>query len=115
MTNMDYGRGMARQPDDPGRRSARAGARTFGQQLEDAVRENPVPAALIGMGCLWMLMGGSRLSAFWSCPRRVGFRRDRPTQATPHTRRRNAVVPRSRARPVTPSRRCPILERGPPR
>jgi hypothetical protein len=64
MTNMDYGRGMVRQPDDPGRQSARAGARTFGQQLEEAVRENPVPAALIGMGCLWMLMGGSRLSLF---------------------------------------------------
>jgi hypothetical protein len=72
MTNMDYGRGMARQPDDPGRPSARAGARTFGQQLEDAVRENPVPAALIGMGCLWMFMGGSRLSLFGTDRERSG-------------------------------------------
>jgi hypothetical protein len=63
MTNMHYGAGMARQPDDPGRRS-RTGARSFAQQLEDAVRENPVPAALIGVGCLWMFMGGSRTSLF---------------------------------------------------
>jgi hypothetical protein len=63
MTNMYHGAGMARQPDDPGRRS-RAGARSFAQQLEDAVRENPVPAALIGVGCLWMFMGGSRTSLF---------------------------------------------------
>jgi hypothetical protein len=63
MTHMDQPAGMARQPDDPGTRS-RAGGRSFVQQLEDAVRENPVPAALIGMGCLWMFMGGSRTSLF---------------------------------------------------
>jgi hypothetical protein len=64
MTNMDHGAGLARQPDDPGRQSARPRARAFARQLEDAVRENPIPAALIGMGCLWMFMGGSKLSLF---------------------------------------------------
>ena len=64
MTSMDQRAGMVRQPDDPGHQSARAGARAFVQQLEDAVRENPIPAALIGMGCLWMFMGGSKLSLF---------------------------------------------------
>ena len=64
MTSMDHRAGMARQPDDPGHRSAPVGARPFVRQLEDAVRENPVPAALIGMGCLWMFMGGNRLSLF---------------------------------------------------
>jgi hypothetical protein len=64
MTNMEHRAGMARQPDDPGHQSARAGARAFVRQLEDAVRENPVPAALIGMGCLWMFMGGNKVSLF---------------------------------------------------
>jgi hypothetical protein len=64
MTNMDHGAGLARQPDDPGRQSARPRARAFTRQLEDAVRENPIPAALIGMGCLWMFMSGSKLSLF---------------------------------------------------
>ena len=62
MTSMDQGR-VGRQPDDPGSISPR-GARNFVQHLEDAVRENPVPAALIGMGFLWMFMGGSRISLF---------------------------------------------------
>lgn len=34
--------------------------RDFVTELSDAVRENPVPAALIGMGVLWMFIGGSR-------------------------------------------------------
>jgi hypothetical protein len=32
--------------------------------LTDAVRENPVPAALIGMGALWLFMGGGNMSLF---------------------------------------------------
>jgi hypothetical protein len=32
--------------------------------LQDAVRENPLPAALIGMGVFWMFMGGSNVSLF---------------------------------------------------
>ena len=31
--------------------------------LQDAVRQNPVSAALIGMGLVWMLTGGSRITA----------------------------------------------------
>jgi hypothetical protein len=31
--------------------------------LQDAVRQNPVSAALIGMGLIWMLTGGSRITA----------------------------------------------------
>jgi hypothetical protein len=32
--------------------------------LQDAVRENPISAALIGMGVFWMFMGGSNVSLF---------------------------------------------------
>src|SRR5690349_2861504 len=32
----------------------------FGQRLSDEVRQNPVPAALVGMGLLWLFMGGNR-------------------------------------------------------
>jgi len=31
--------------------------------LQDAVRQNPVSAALVGMGVLWMFTGGSRITA----------------------------------------------------
>jgi len=31
--------------------------------LQDAIRENPVSAALIGMGVLWMFTGGSKITA----------------------------------------------------
>jgi len=44
-----------RMPDDPGIR--RPGG-DFMTQLTDAVKENPVPAALIGMGVVWMFLGG---------------------------------------------------------
>jgi hypothetical protein len=37
--------------------------RNFLDDLSSAVQANPVPAALIGMGALWMLMGGGRTSA----------------------------------------------------
>ena len=30
--------------------------------LQDAIRENPVSAALVGMGVLWMFTGGAKLS-----------------------------------------------------
>jgi len=32
----------------------------FGQRLSDEIRDNPVPAALVGMGLLWLFMGGNR-------------------------------------------------------
>jgi len=35
----------------------------FLDDLSSAVQANPVPAALIGMGALWMLMGGGRTTA----------------------------------------------------
>lgn len=35
----------------------------FVSGLQDAVRQNPVSAALIGMGVLWMFAGGSRITA----------------------------------------------------
>lgn len=44
---------------------ARAPARgSFVDDLNQAVRENPVSAALIGLGVLWMFMGGSRKTRF---------------------------------------------------
>ena len=36
---------------------------SFLDDLSSAVQANPVPAALIGMGALWMLMGGGRTTA----------------------------------------------------
>jgi len=36
---------------------------SFLGDLQRAVQANPVPAALIGMGALWMLMGGGRTTA----------------------------------------------------
>jgi hypothetical protein len=36
----------------------------FISALQDAARENPVSAALIGMGVLWLFMGGSNTSLF---------------------------------------------------
>lgn len=50
------------QPDDPGVGYRRAGNGDFLTRLSDAARENPVPAALISMGVLWMFMGGSATS-----------------------------------------------------
>jgi hypothetical protein len=41
--------------------------------LQDAVRENPVPAALIGMGVAWMFMGGSNVSLFGGSGRKSLF------------------------------------------
>src|SRR5215217_7193966 len=46
--------------------------RDFVQELTDAARENPVSAALIGMGVLWMFMGGSRSSLFGGATKVAG-------------------------------------------
>ena len=40
-----------------------ASSGNFLDDLNTAVRENPVAAGLIGMGALWMVVGGSRMSA----------------------------------------------------
>ena len=34
--------------------------RDFIDELNEAIRQNPVPAALIGAGLLWMFMGGAK-------------------------------------------------------
>jgi len=41
--------------------------------VENAVRENPLSAALIGMGALWLFMGGSSISLFGNGQRRSVF------------------------------------------
>src|SRR4051812_5713320 len=46
--------------------------RDFVQELTNAARENPVSAALIGMGVLWMFMGGSKTSLFGGVSRVAG-------------------------------------------
>ena len=43
--------------------------RDFVSELSDAVRENPVPAALIGMGVLWLFMGGSKTTLLGNASR----------------------------------------------
>ena len=37
-----------------------SGRRDFIDELNEAIRQNPVPAALIGAGLLWMFMGGAK-------------------------------------------------------
>jgi hypothetical protein len=46
----------------------------FVNALQDAVRENPISAALVGMGVLWMFMGGSNTSLFGGGGRKSIFR-----------------------------------------
>lgn len=46
----------------------------FVNALQNAVRENPISAALIGMGVLWMFMGGSSTSLFGGGGRKSIFR-----------------------------------------
>jgi len=41
--------------------------------VENAVRENPVSACLIGMGALWLFMGGTNVSLFGNGHRRSVF------------------------------------------
>jgi hypothetical protein len=36
----------------------------FISDLTNAIRENPVPAALVGMGVLWLFSGGNKMSLF---------------------------------------------------
>jgi hypothetical protein len=50
------------------------GSGDFVNSLQDAVRENPISAALIGMGVLWMFMGGSNTSLFGGGGRKSIFR-----------------------------------------
>jgi hypothetical protein len=50
------------------------GGGDFVNSLQDAVRENPISAALIGMGVLWMFMGGSNTSLFGGGGRKSIFR-----------------------------------------
>jgi hypothetical protein len=50
------------------------GGGDFVNALQDAVRENPITAALIGMGVLWMFMGGSNTSLFGGGGRKSIFR-----------------------------------------
>jgi hypothetical protein len=50
------------------------GGGDFVNALQDAVRENPISAALIGMGVLWMFMGGSNTSLFGGGGRKSIFR-----------------------------------------
>jgi hypothetical protein len=52
----------------------RRGSGDFVDALQDAVRDNPVSAALIGMGVLWMFMGGSNTSLFGGDGRKSIFR-----------------------------------------
>lgn len=44
------------------RETAGSAGDRFLHSLNDAIRENPLPAALIGMGVMWMFMGGSKMS-----------------------------------------------------
>ena len=37
---------------------------SFVDDLNDAIRENPIAASLIGMGALWMFFGGAKIPAF---------------------------------------------------
>jgi hypothetical protein len=62
--------------DDRAVRAAanRPGSGDFISALQDAVRENPVAAALIGMGALWLFMGGSNTTLFGSGGRKSIFR-----------------------------------------
>ena len=41
-------------------------SKSFVGQLDTAIRENPVSAALIGMGALWLFLGGSKVNALAS-------------------------------------------------
>jgi hypothetical protein len=49
------------------------GGSDFLGALQEAVRENPLPAALIGMGVFWMFMGGSNVSLFGGGARKSLF------------------------------------------
>lgn len=44
----------------PGAHRSQESRSDFIGELNEAIRQNPVPAALIGMGVLWLFMGGAR-------------------------------------------------------
>src|SRR5690242_3521617 len=46
----------------------------FVSALQNAVREKPISAALIGMGVLWLFAGGSKTSLFGGDGRKAIFR-----------------------------------------
>ncbi len=50
------------------------GSGDFVHALQDAVRDNPISAALIGMGVLWMFLGGSNTSLVGGGGRKSLFR-----------------------------------------
>src|ERR1700674_557062 len=63
--------------DGHGERAGTTASRSgsdFVNALQDAVRENPISAALIGMGVLWMFMGGSNTTLFGGGGRKSIFR-----------------------------------------
>ena len=47
-----------------GAKQGAGGIAGFVDDLNGAIRENPVAAGLVGMGVLWMFIGGDRFSAF---------------------------------------------------
>jgi hypothetical protein len=47
---------------------------SFGKSLETAIRENPLPAALIGMGLVWLVTGNRRVASAASVVRDAGGR-----------------------------------------
>jgi hypothetical protein len=53
-----------------------SGRGDFIDELNDAIRQNPLPAVLVGAGLLWMFMGGAKnsvlASASWSLLSRIG-------------------------------------------
>jgi hypothetical protein len=65
-----YTNGHGRQADEGTHAQSSA---DFVKSLQDAVRENPISAALIGMGVLWMFMGGSNTSLFGGAGRKSIF------------------------------------------
>jgi len=67
--------------------------------LQDAVRENPLPAALIGMGVVWMFMGGGNVSLFGGSGRRsiFGTAAQGATQAAGMVGQAGAAVGHARA------------------
>jgi hypothetical protein len=57
------------------------GGGDFLNALQDAVKQNPVSAALIGMGVLWMFSGGSNTSLFGGAGRKSIMRMPRTAAA----------------------------------
>jgi hypothetical protein len=62
------------QGDHLGTLPQRQSTGDFVSALQDAVRENPISAALIGMGVLWLFAGGSNTTLFGGGGRKSIFR-----------------------------------------